>query len=75
MADVPATAWRKSSRSGPNGCVEVAVRDGAVVVRDSKDKRGPVLMFTFREWDAFLSGAGNGEFDLARLAGPDERAL
>jgi Domain of unknown function (DUF397) len=74
VGDLPAAVWRKSSRSGANGCVEVAVCEGAVAVRDSKDKRGPVLRFTPREWDAFLSGVGNGEFDLARLAGPDERA-
>jgi hypothetical protein len=58
-------AWRTSSRSSGNGnCVEVAVLDGAVAVRDSKDRRGPVLIFTSAEWDAFVAGAQDGEFDL-----------
>ena len=58
-------AWYKSSRSSGNGnCVEVAVLDEAVAVRDSKDRSGPVLIFTSAEWDAFMSGAKEGEFDL-----------
>jgi hypothetical protein len=37
---------------------------GAVVVRDSKDPDGPVLRFTTREWEVFLLGVHNGEFEL-----------
>jgi hypothetical protein len=59
-------AFRKSTRSGPwtDNCVEVANRDYGVQVRDSKDPQGPVLSFTHAEWDAFLAGARDGEFDL-----------
>jgi hypothetical protein len=58
--------WRKSSRSGPwtDNCVEVAFIDGAVAVRDSKNPAGAVLVFTPTEWDAFVNGAKDGEFDL-----------
>jgi Domain of unknown function (DUF397) len=35
-----------------------------VQVRDSKDPSGAVLTFNRREWDAFLLGVRNGEFDL-----------
>jgi hypothetical protein len=60
----PATAkWRKSSHSGANGCVEVAHDDDQVAVRDSKDRNGPVLVFTPHEWRAFLAGVRDGEFD------------
>ncbi|GAB1640934.1 hypothetical protein KRMM14A1259_13570 [Krasilnikovia sp. MM14-A1259] len=35
-----------------------------VAVRDTKDNgNGPVLLFTPAEWDAFIGGAKNGEFD------------
>ena len=57
--------WVKSSLSLSNGnCVEVAnLAGGTVGVRDSKDVKGPVLRFTPAEWDAFLGGVRNGEFD------------
>jgi hypothetical protein len=58
--------WRKSTRSGPysDACVEVAFVDGAVAMRDSKNPTGPALIFTVEEWDAFVLGAKDGEFDL-----------
>ena len=48
--------WRKSSHSGPNGgeCVEVATA-GAVLVRDTTDRSGPVLIFTTDAWRAFTA--------------------
>ena len=63
MVDLSSAVWRKSTRSGTNGCVEVAFVQGQVAVRDSKDRSGPVLVFTAHEWEAFLSGARTGEFD------------
>lgn len=64
--DLENADWRKSSRSGPytDNCVEVAFVGDAIAVRDSKDPRGPVLLFTAGEWDAFVDGAKEGEFDL-----------
>lgn len=56
--------WRKSSLSDGNGCLEMAVVNGRIAVRDSKDPEGPVLMFSPPEWTAFIKGAHNGEFDL-----------
>lgn len=63
MVDLSSAVWRKSTRSGTNGCVEVAFVQGQVAVRDSKQRGGPVLVFTAHEWEAFLSGARVGEFD------------
>lgn len=58
--------WFKSTRSGPNcdNCVEVAFVNEAIAVRDSKNPAGPALIFTAAEWDAFVGGAKDGEFDL-----------
>jgi hypothetical protein len=58
--------WYKSSFSGDASCVEVQIDDagGAIHVRDSKNRSGPTLSFTLREWQAFLQGAHEGEFDV-----------
>ncbi len=51
------TAWRKSSRSANNSyCVEVAVTDEVVGVRDTKDRDGGILTFSRERWNDFLSG-------------------
>lgn len=65
-ADLTGAQWRKSTRSSAQGnCVEVARNlPGIVAVRDSKNPTGPALIFTPSEWDAFLGGANDGEFDL-----------
>jgi hypothetical protein len=57
--------WIKSSLSFSNGnCVEVAGLGGEEIgVRNSRDRGGAVLRFTPDEWDAFLGGVRNGEFD------------
>jgi hypothetical protein len=70
MVDLSRAAFRKSARSGVNGCVEVGLVDDKVAVRDSKNRQGPVLMFTALEWEAFLGGARDGEFELPRLQQP-----
>jgi hypothetical protein len=58
------TQWIKARRSSNQGsCVEVRRHNGMIEARDSKDRSGPVLRFTGPEWDAFLDGARNGEFD------------
>jgi len=58
------TPWLKARKSSNSGsCVEVRRHGGAIEVRDSKDRSGPVLRFTGPEWDAFLDGARNREFD------------
>ena len=56
--------WRKAQVSNNNGsCVEVAATAGKIALRDSKDPRGPILVYTPAEWSAFLDGAKKGEFD------------
>jgi Domain of unknown function (DUF397) len=59
--------WRKSvSSSANNECVEVAGNlHGVVAVRDSKDPRGPRIVFSAAEWRTFARRAKAGHFDLA----------
>jgi len=56
--------WLKAQSSTNNGqCVEIASTAGKVAIRDSKDPDGPILVYTSREFSAFLEGARSGEFD------------
>jgi hypothetical protein len=66
--DLTSAEWRKSSRSGGNGgtCVEVARNlRGTVAVRDSKDPKGPKLIFAPEDWQTFAASVKAGAFDLA----------
>jgi hypothetical protein len=73
--DLSRVTWRKSSYSNGSGgsCVEIAgvgPRNGVpgtrmVAARDSKDRSGPVLVFTSGQWRAFTARVRAGEFELA----------
>ncbi|AVT29020.1 DUF397 domain-containing protein [Plantactinospora sp. BC1] len=65
---LPAVAWHISTKSNSNGgsCVEAGpLLDGSgrVAVRHSKAPDAAVIVYTRPEWDAFLAGAKEGEFD------------
>ena len=62
--DLSSAEFRKSRFSGPNGCVEVAIQDDGVAVRDSRNRDGAVLEFSPGDWAVFLRGVKAGEFDL-----------
>jgi Domain of unknown function (DUF397) len=65
MDETDGLRWFKSSASGANGCVEVArTRDGGMALRDTKDRSKAAHLYTRDEWQAFLTGAKRGEFDL-----------
>ena len=62
---VEVVRWKKSSFSATDiSCVETIIEVDEIQVRDSKNPDGPVLKFTPNEWDAFIAGAKDGEFDL-----------
>lgn len=43
--------------------VEVAFVGETILMRNGGDTESPVLVFTQAEWDAFVAGALDGEFD------------
>ena len=58
---MPEQAWIKSSYSGSEAnCVEVTVRDH-IMVRDTKDRTGPVLRFTSAAWREFAEQLKEGK--------------
>jgi hypothetical protein len=65
-ADIRQAPWRKSTFSNLNGnCVEIGqLMPDRIGIRDTKDNgAGPVLVFSGAEWNAFIAGAKEGEFD------------
>lgn len=59
--------FRKSSFcQGPpdRPCVSVAITEGGVYVRDTKDPAKTTLHFTKPEWKAFLEAVKNREFEI-----------
>jgi len=71
--DLAAQVWRRSGRG--DGAIEVAFArapdpktsgDGRwVLMRVTGDPDQRVLVFDRHEWECFLDGARNGEFDVA----------
>jgi len=64
--DVAAQHWQRSGAG--DGTIEVAMvtgRPGAdwVLMRVAGDPAGRVLVYDRHEWECFLDGARNGEFD------------
>lgn len=46
-------------------CVEVKRTHDCVYVKDSKNPTGAVLEFTLEEWEAFIIGVKNDEFNIS----------
>lgn len=63
---ISAKDFKKSSwsKNNPKTCVAVAIKPQGVAVRNTNDPNKKTLFFTRDEWDAFLKGAKNNEFEL-----------
>jgi hypothetical protein len=65
LGGVACTRQFKGSFSVAGNCVEVAhMPGGGVALRDSKDRVKEPHVYNREEWEAFLKGTKNGEFDL-----------
>ncbi|MQA83730.1 MAG: DUF397 domain-containing protein [Streptosporangiales bacterium] len=85
--DLSRAEWRKGPVAGgeEESSIEIAIVDGRdspvghkageeslILMRDAKRPEGPVLVFTPAEWDAFIGGVKDGEFDLDTFPPPDD---
>lgn len=55
--------WRRSSACAAADCVEVAWASGTVMVRNSSAPAGSMVSYSREEWQAFVAGVKQGEFD------------
>jgi hypothetical protein len=59
--DPEGQSWQRSGTG--DGAIEVAFAHDWVLMRVAGDLGGRVLVFDHHEWECFLDGARNGEFD------------
>jgi uncharacterized protein DUF397 len=62
--DLARVEWRTAEDGGD---IEVGFVDDLIGMRSAREPDGPVLVFTPAEWEAFLAGAKDGEFDPEEL--------
>ncbi|GAB3391753.1 DUF397 domain-containing protein [Micromonospora halotolerans] len=62
--DLSQAVWQRAEGDTSDSAVEVAFVGDLIGMRNSAEPDGPVLVFTQDEWDAFVAGAQDGEFDL-----------
>ncbi|WP_039636701.1 DUF397 domain-containing protein [Streptomyces sp. 769] len=63
--DLSGLEWIGAPGSDPRNRVEIArLPEGAVAMRNSACPDDPPLRYTAAEWEAFILGARDGEFDL-----------
>jgi hypothetical protein len=62
MEDNLEPGWRTSSYTGNGGgnCVEVGDATCMIIVRDTKDRSGPVLGFSLAAWHRFADQVKTG---------------
>ena len=67
--DTAAADWRRTTNEdGSPGKLEVGfAADGLVALRYAEEPDGTILIYTPAEWDAFVAGVKDGEFDIEVL--------
>ncbi|TQN32939.1 uncharacterized protein DUF397 [Haloactinospora alba] len=61
MHSIPNNLWHVSTYSTSNNCVEVASQPEISAVRDTKNREHGNLLFSSREWRAFVEAVRNEE--------------
>jgi hypothetical protein len=62
--DLSGAEWQRAEESeGEEEAIEIAFVEEYIAMRNSAEPEGTILVFTQAEWDAFVLGAKDGEFD------------
>ena len=64
LPDNDALAWLRPKMCAAANCVEVALTDDSVFIRDGKNPEGPALRFDHEEWRAFRASIAAGQFSV-----------
>jgi hypothetical protein len=62
-AGLTTSAWRTASFCAARECVEVAQQDDVILLRDSLQPRGGILLCAANEWRSFVAYVKAGQFD------------
>lgn len=62
MHDETEPGWHTSSRSSGGACVEIKKTEDKVLMRNSRDRTGPVLSFDHETFRAFIEDLKEGGF-------------
>jgi Domain of unknown function (DUF397) len=55
--------WRTARRCETGGCVEIGILGDSVLIRNSADRNGERLTLRRDEWQEFVAGVKDGDFD------------
>jgi hypothetical protein len=55
--------WRIASFCNGGSCVRVALMNQTVLLGDTKSPDGPVLSYTWPQWNDFIERIKRGEYD------------
>ena len=55
--------WRKAKRCADGSCVEVGALGESVLIRNTADPDGPHVTLARDEWQVFVAGVKDGDFD------------
>jgi hypothetical protein len=58
--------WRKASYCASGECIEVAQRDGVIILRDSTQPSGRMLYYATDRWRSFVRDVKAGELNVQR---------
>jgi len=56
-------SWHVARKCNGGECVRVAAHGEEIVIGSSKHLDGPVISYTRAEWDTFVEGIRQGDFD------------
>jgi hypothetical protein len=55
--------WHKASQCDSGQCIEIGALGGLVLVRSSADPECPRIALSHDEWQEFVAGVKDGDFD------------